>query len=77
MTEERKTGHQIDQQYWPEPGEMCSNPEHDHVPDYAAGDRAMPDEFRAQAEPGERTVMDWNEHNAHADQEMPDAEYGG
>jgi hypothetical protein len=24
----------------------------------------------------ERDVMDWNEHNAHADQQLPDMEYG-
>jgi hypothetical protein len=28
------------------------------------------------AEPDERQVMDWNEHNAHADQELPDIEHG-
>lgn len=28
------------------------------------------------AEPDEQQVMDWNEHNAHADQELPDIEYG-
>jgi hypothetical protein len=28
-----RTPHQIDEQYWPEPGEACANSEHLHRPD--------------------------------------------
>jgi hypothetical protein len=33
----RQTAHQIDEQYWPEPGEVCTRADHQHEVDREAG----------------------------------------